>query len=116
MKKLISVFCALAMLTGCSSVPPYQEFGFGGGYKEKEISDGEFELYYAGNGFATVDGVRKVWHQRASELCQGKPYKHEFSFDGKKSYNIYSGVSYFPVSVDFPEVIGVVKCNLKDSS
>lgn len=100
-------------LSGCSAIPPYQKAGFGGGYKEKEISNGVYELYYGGNGFATLDGVRTVWHRRAGELCKGGKYKHEFTFDGKNSYGntFYTGGVFVPVSFNFPEIIGIVACD-----
>lgn len=114
--KNIGLLVLVLFLSACSSVPPYQEFGFGGGYKDKEISSGIFELYYAGNAFASVDGVRQAWHKRATELCTPLPYKADFTFDGKQHYDMYTGVSFMPIGMSFPEVIGVVTCQSSESS
>lgn len=111
MKKHLTFISVSILVSACSSVPPDQEFGFGGGYKDKEVSHGVYELYYAGNGFATLEGVKEAWHRRASQLCGGDKYEHEFSFDGTKNYDIYSGVSFMPVTMGFPEVIGIVRCS-----
>lgn len=109
---IIGLMFLSQLLSGCSAIPPYQEAGFGGGYKEKGISNGVYELYYGGNGFATLDGVRAAWHRRAGDLCMGGKYKHEFTFDGKKSYGntFYTGGAFVPISFNFPEIIGIVAC------
>ena len=116
MDKLICTIAILFTLAGCSSVPPYQELGFGGGYKNEEISPGVWELYYGGNGFATIEGVREAWHRRAADLCDDPNYEYEITFDGEKYYESYASGTYVPIGMNFPEVIGVVRCNGAEDS
>lgn len=68
---LVLVVCALS---ACTS---YQKSGFTGGYKEKEIAPGEYDLYFYFNGpSALFADNTKNWHRRAAELCGG-PDKYD---------------------------------------
>jgi len=98
------------VISACSSIPPYQELTFGGGYEDTALSDNKYEVKYFGNGFASIEGVRQMWHRRSSELCKGKTYMHNFSYNGDKEYDIHVATS-LPVTYDFPTVIGIITCD-----
>lgn len=100
---------------GCGASTPYKKFGFGGGYKEKEISEGVYELYYAGNGFSTLEEIRELWLLRAADTCEGSAYEYRITSGGKNSYDVYAGAA-IPMTVKFPEVEGIVRCKAVEDS
>ena len=106
------IFCALVVLilTGCATA--YQPKGLTGGYKDKEISPGKFEVYFLGNGVTSFEKVTEYWHKRAGELCQGKKYTYEYT--DTKSLNsstvIASAGTFVPISMSYPQLLGVVEC------
>jgi len=78
--KVITVLVACA-LSACTS---YQPSSFTGGYEEKEIAPGEYDLYFYFNGPAALFADNtKNWHKRAAELCGG-PDKYDVTEEPKQ--------------------------------
>ncbi len=94
----------MSLLIGCSSAP-YQKFGYGGGYKEKKLEDGKYDLYSAGNGFSKKESVLENWHRRAKELCPNG-YVVESSEEGV--VESYGGLP--ALTVKNTVVTGIISC------
>lgn len=98
------------VIAGCAT--PYQPSGFTGGYKDKELSAGKYEVYYLGNGVTSLETVTEYWHRRASELCQGKKYQYQYG-DSTSVTNetvVAAGSGFVPVSVSYPQLSGTIEC------
>jgi len=66
----VAIILSLFVLTSCAT--PYQKAGFMGGYEEKQIASGEYELYFYYNIYGMIfQNNLKNWEKRASELCGG---------------------------------------------
>lgn len=113
-QRICCIVLPLLFLSACSSIPPYQELTFGGGWTDEKLSEGKYSLEYSGNGFASIEGVRQMWHKRAGELCGGE-YEYEYSYDGEKAYDSYAA-GPMPITFNFPTVIGMVNCIEKESA
>lgn len=108
--KRLSKFAWVLLLTGCATA--YQPMGPTGGYKDREIGPGKYELFFLGNGLTSADQVEKYWHQRAAELCKNG-YKH--SYAGSREYTVHStastgGVMTIPIVVNTPQLLGIIEC------
>ncbi|GHD14231.1 hypothetical protein GCM10007052_17740 [Halioglobus japonicus] len=102
-------------LAACSATPPYQDLssGFGGGYEDEKLGEGKYKITAAGNGFATNEGVRELWHRRATDLCGSGEYDYQFSYDGDKPST--SHATAVPMTFDFPTVVGIATCKEVDA-
>ncbi len=75
--KCTSKFYAVLAAISLSACTSYQQSGFTGGYEEKQIEPGVYDLYFYFNGpSALFADNTKSWHKRAAELCGG-PDKFE---------------------------------------
>lgn len=57
----------LIYLSGC--VTPYQRQGFAGGYVDRKLGPGEYQIQVNGNGFTGQWTLEGHFHRRARELC-----------------------------------------------
>lgn len=57
---------------GCAT--SYQSEGLTGGYSEREISSGHWQILYAANAYTTYETVQAYWLFRAAELTLAKGY------------------------------------------
>jgi hypothetical protein len=105
-----AVATLLALMVGACATP-YQSAGPTGGYTEKSLGPGKYYLKYLGNGFTKSEVVRAYWERRASELCQGKPYKSEpgSGYDQASNVAFVGGAAYFNQH-RYPTVQGIVEC------
>ncbi len=100
---LMPVVVVSLFVAGCAT--PYRplphEGGFpGGGYSSRPTGEDEFEIYFTGNRFTSLDRVKEYWHRRAGEVCAPGNYKvMDFS------------VQENPDSRSRPVVRGEVFCN-----
>lgn len=102
------IFLAIIILfatSGCST--PYQPLqrgtnewgiliGAGGGFASRQIGENEFEVFFAGNGFTSMETVEKYWHRKAAELCGSGNYTHTIETQWEER---------------FPSAKGTVKCS-----
>jgi hypothetical protein len=65
-------FLWLLTMAGCATA--YQPLSFSGGYTDRALSAGQYEVAFYGNGYTRSDDVLELFHRRASELCNGEPY------------------------------------------
>lgn len=106
MNKLIPLMSTVIIFAtlGCST--PYQplqrvnyQWGFfagpGGGYASRQTGENEFEVFFGGNRFTSIETVEKYWHRKAKELCGSDNYVH--TMESKKTDS-------------FPIAQGTVKC------
>jgi len=68
----IAVVLLAGMLAACAS--PYQPLGPAGGYTERKLSEGRFEVEYRGNGYTTEALVRNLFMYRCAELTLKNGY------------------------------------------
>lgn len=107
---------SLMVVTLASCATPYQKMGLTGGFSEKEVDSGQYELYYLGNGATSWEQVEVYWHRRASELCAGG-YTHIYTDTDSKTSETWvsAGGVYVPVTATYPQVSGVVTCTKTDA-
>ncbi|MDX2321302.1 MAG: hypothetical protein QNK26_12000 [Moritella sp.] len=109
--RIIPVVMSLTM-AGCTT--DYEAYGSTGGYKDKEISAGKYEVYFLGNGITSDETVSKFWHLRAKELCGGE-YIYEYTDTNIQDYTIHAGAAP-PLNLSYPQVSGVVECKNRKQS
>lgn len=105
--RAIAVMIPLVM-SGCTT--GYESYGLTGGYQDKEISPGKYEVYFLGNGITTDETVSKFWHLRAKELCGGE-YVYEYTDENIQQYTIHTGAA--PLNLTYPQILGIVQCKNK---
>lgn len=99
----------VALVSACAT--PYQPSGPAGGYSERELGGGKYYLKYLGNEFTKSEVVREYWERRASELCQGKPYRTEPGSGYDRPFSItFAGGSASFSQHNYPTVQGMVEC------
>jgi hypothetical protein len=113
--KNVFLFIALSIfVSGCTT--PYQKKDFWnytlGGYEDSRIGEDKYSLKYVGSKQTKMEGIKKMWHRRAKELCSSDAYVADF-IEGSDTHLQtveYAGV---PVSSthQLPAVIGTVTCN-----
>lgn len=100
------VFLSITLLlTACST--PYKPYGFSGGYQDEKTAEGEYNLSYVGNGVTSKEKVRKMWHRRAAELCDGL-YDFEYLNEDDINHTLFTGGAVVPLY--FPQIVGTVTC------
>jgi len=100
---------AALLLTACATA--YQPFGPTGGYKERELEPGKYELYFLGNGLTSAQEVERYWHKRAAELCKSG-YKHSYSDEKTFTARNYvpAAGAIVPIAVSTPQLLGIIEC------
>lgn len=73
MKKIVILLVSL-ILCYCST--PYQKSGLMGGFSEKKLEDGTYEVSFKGNGYTSKETVVKYMLYRCAELTDGEGYKY----------------------------------------
>jgi len=99
--------CGLLFLAGCTTTYGPPSFISGtGGYTDKMISPGVFEIESLVNVPSGPAKAAEYWHMRAKELCEGSPYEHNMKLTIKGVYRptTYTGDYYWPIAV------GSAKC------
>jgi hypothetical protein len=97
MNQLISWMVTLIFFAtfGCST--PYQPLqrgtnewgllvGAGGGFSSRQIGENEFEIFFAGNGFTSMETVEEFWHRKANELCGSGNYAHTMATEWEAQF------------------------------
>jgi hypothetical protein len=62
----------LLSMAGCATA--YQPLSFTGGYTDRPLATGQYEVAFYGNGYTHREDVLAHFDRRASELCNGEPY------------------------------------------
>lgn len=85
--------------------------GASGGYQDRQIEPGVYEVFFSGNGGVTQEQGEQYWHRRARELCGGA-YDHTFEGSGKEAFSMMLPVGglMVPVSGTHPKIRGTVRC------
>ena len=71
-RALLLPLVLLVALGGCAT--KYDTEGWTGGYSEKQVSDTDWVVTFAGNGFTTRETVQTFWLYRAAELTLSHGY------------------------------------------
>ncbi len=105
------VYLLIATMLLCSCATGYHPYTWNGGYKDKELEPGSYEIYFVGNGPTSIEDVTKFWHQRANELC---PSGYDYTYyDNKNKTNqiwVPAGAVAVPIFVSYPEITGIARC------
>jgi hypothetical protein len=122
MKKIFSPLMLITFLaiSGCARMvaweTPYDKesaWDKVGGYSDKQIGEGEFELTYKGNSVTSIEKIDQYWHRRAEELCKGEYTFEKSNNMTNKDSAVMAGSTYTPVSLSIPVVAGTVTCKTK---
>jgi hypothetical protein len=102
---------AIVLLVGAclSCATPYQPKGFRGGYTDFEPQSGIYFVSFRGNGFTSRDTVIRYWHQRCSEICDGRDAYEIVSYDPATTQHI-SGTDGQINTVHKSSVEGYIRC------
>jgi hypothetical protein len=66
---------ALAAIVAAACTTPYQKMGMTGGYEEKRLENGDWQIYFLGNGFTTPETVQTMWLYRCTLLTLEKGFQ-----------------------------------------
>lgn len=111
MQKFLFSFLACLFLVGCATPTPYQKNGLLGGYKDKKVSDGVYEVEFQGNGYCTLELVKEYALRRAEELCGSPDFKHNIQSALETEHGgTYAAGMIIPLSVQKPKARGTVWC------
>ncbi|CAI3801875.1 CC0125/CC1285 family lipoprotein [Rheinheimera sp. MM224] len=119
MKKIFSPLMLLTFLaiSGCARMvaweTPYDKesaWDKVGGYSDKQIGEGKFELTYKGNSVTSIEKIDQYWHRRAKELCNGEYTFEKNNNMTNKDSAVMAGSTYTPISLSIPVVAGIVTC------
>ncbi len=116
---LIGTGCAMNLEIDGPYGTPYQENRalnmISGGYEEEQIDKGVYKIRYLGNAFTSPEKTLSFWRKRASELCQAKGYEENFEHSKITKSATYVGTIYFDSTFEWPQVVGIAKCNSTNS-
>ena len=101
-------------LVGCAtSFKPREEGMRRLGYTDREISENNYEIDVYGANFDTYEGLEKLWHRRAQELCHTNQYtsKLEHATYPGKTWIVIIPVVWIDNNDPMPLVKGVLTCN-----
>lgn len=72
-RRLVSVLaCSALLLAACTT--PYQRHGLAGGYSEKKLDTGIYQVAFSGNGYTSRDTVYRSWLYRCAEITVQQGY------------------------------------------
>lgn len=75
MKKLITIFASLGLLTGCWAYHSYQEYDGSWGYSDTQLTENVFRVSFIGYG-ETKSEVADFALLRAAEVCLENNFKY----------------------------------------
>jgi hypothetical protein len=112
----ILLIILLLFTVGCSTYKARSEGVTKTGYEETRLEDGRYELTYYGASNDTHERLEKLWHKRATELCDGGRYeasttKDNWVFD---AYTVLPPL-IFKNKAAAPSVVGMLTCNRRQS-
>lgn len=65
----------LVVVLGCGGcATPYQQMGFRGGYRDRQLSEGRFFVEVRVNAYASSGTALEYLHRRARDLCTAAGY------------------------------------------
>ena len=107
--KVPATLLLASILVACAT--PYKEYGSLGGYTDQKLGTNRYLLKFVGNGFTSREIVQQHWNRRASELCNGKPYKSETRTGTEiRRAVVVSAAGAYNDSSNFPVLEGTVEC------
>jgi len=106
-----AIALATLSLVGCATYKSSDAGMSKIGYKETPLSDNVYKLTYYGSAMSTHDKIIELWHRRAAELCQQKPYEAET----KNEQWLFDSYSILPPIVlksesSAPAIVGKLTC------
>ena len=115
-----NLLLALTLIGLCSCATPYAKkslwnaTGGGSGWEDSKLGPDRYQLKFTGNGYTKPEAVLTMWHRRAAELCDSRPYEAEFT-EGTTPVEAYGSEGYVG-TLKFPVVEGTVHCAAKTAS
>ena len=106
----ILITALMLAVAGCAT--SYQNrtpWRSGFGYADEKIAEDTYKVTFLANSMTDRDTVLKLWHRRATELCEGSGYEHDAIYSERErrgSGNVYASFSVYRD----PYVEGTVKC------